>query len=417
MSEIPVIQVLEKERYFTQHLVSLPDAVPYAPLGPSSVRVRTKVISLTSNNMTYAKAGFLLKLWGVHPMPPCTPAPFDDTTKYGRINCWGFAEVLDSTHPSVGKGSYMWGYLPIGTLAQELVVEKGSVQGQVFVKNDYRQDIFPMYNRYFVFPSELRSLIGSRSESVAYDAILRIMYETSYLVNRFVFTPDPKDTINPGPDGVAWDSGKADIKGATIICLAPGSKVALSFARELRHGEKKPVAKVIGAASDYSIEFVRKTGEYDEVVSTHEEPSKILARIPDNGKIVLVDFGGRGGVAKKWATAFSKARDDVLLLDCGIEISEQSSSEVLASFQQAQSVTPTFASAQINASDIRDRALAKVGEEKYFRDFEEAWDTFKRAPIRGLRISWGSGLDDVKKGWDSLARGMVEPDEGLVYVI
>lgn len=415
MSEIPAIQVLEKERYFTQHLVSLPDAVPYPPLGPSSVRVRTKVMSLTSNNMTYAKAGFLLKWWGVHPLPHSTPAKFNDATKYGRINCWGFAEVLDSTHPSVAKGSYLWGYLPIGTLAQDLIVEKGNVPGQVFVKNDYRQDIFPIYNRYFVFPPDLGSHIESRAESVAYDSILRIMYETSYLVSRFVFTTEPKETVSPAPEGVAWDSNKADIKGATIICLAPGSKVALSFARDLRQGEKKPVTKVIGAASDYSIEFVRETGEYDEVISTSEEPSKVLAEIPNDGKVVLVDFGGRGGIADKWATAISKTDKNVLLLDVGREISEQSSSEVLASFQQ--SGDSTYESVQINASDMRDRAIAKVGEEKYFRDFEKAWDTFKKTPIRGLRISWGTGLDDVLKGWESLAAGTVQANEGLVYVI
>lgn len=417
MSEIPVIQVLEKERYFNQHLVSLPDAVLNAPLGPSSVRLRTKVMSLSSNNMTYAQAGFLMKWWGVHPLPPSTPAPFNDATKYGRINCWGFAEVLDSTHPSVSKGGYIWGYLPIGTLAQDLVVEKGQVPGQVFVKNDYRQEQFSMYNRYFVFPPDLGSQIESRANGVAYDAILRVMYETAYLINRFVFTLEPKDTVNPGQNGVVWDSDKANIKGATIICLAPGSKVALSFARELRHGDKKPGAKVIGAASDYSIEFVRRTGEYDEVISTAEEPFKVLAGIPDDGKIVLADFGGRGGIAQKWATAISKSHKNVLLMNCGREISEKSSSEVLAGYKQAQAVTPTYESAQINASDIRDRALAKVGEEKYFRDFEEAWDKFKKTPINGLRISWGTGLDDVLNGWESLAKGTVQPDEGLVYVI
>ncbi|POS70660.1 hypothetical protein DHEL01_v210944 [Diaporthe helianthi] len=417
MSEIPIIQVLEKEHYFTQHLVSLPDAVPYPPLGPSSVRIRTKVLALTSNNMSYAKAGFLLKWWGVHPLPPSTPAPFYDSTKYGRINCWGFAEVLDSTHPSVEKGSYMWGYLPIGTLAQDLVVEEAAVPGQVFVKNGYRQDIFTIYNRYFVFPPDLASQIESRAGTVAYDAIVRIMYETAYLINRFVFTLEPKETVNPGAGDVVWDSNKADIKGATVICLAPGSKAALSFARELRQGDKKPVAKVVGAASDYSIDFVAKTGEYDQVISTAEDPSKILAGIPNDGKIVLIDFGGRGGVARRWATALSKSHKNVLLMNCGSEISEQTSSEVLAGFQQAQSNTPTYDSAPVNASDIREYAIAKVGEEKYFRDFEEAWKTFKKTPVKGLNISWGSGMDDVLKGWESLAKGTVQPDEGLVYVI
>ena len=159
------------------------------------------------------------------------------------------------------------------------------------------------------------------------------MYETSYLVNRFVFTPDPKETTSPGPGGVAWDLEKADIKGATIICLAPGSKVALSFAPELRHGRKKADAKVIGAASDYSVGFVRETGEYEEVISTNEETSKILARVPGRCKIVLVDFGGRGGIARKWAAAMSETHENFLLMNCGYEISEESSSDVLASMQ------------------------------------------------------------------------------------
>lgn len=147
-------------------------------------------------------------------------------------------------------------------------------------------------------------------------------------MSRFVFTSDPKETVSPGPDGAAWNSDKANIEGATIICLAPGSKAALSFARELRHGQKKPVAKVIGAASDYSTEFVRDTGEYDEVVSTSEDPSDVLARVPGCSKIVLVDFGGRGGVAQTWAAVMSQLRKSLLLVKCGREISEEPSSEI-----------------------------------------------------------------------------------------
>lgn len=55
ISEIPEIQILEKEKYFTQALVRLPDALPLPPLGPSSVRIRAEAFSLTSNNFTYGK--------------------------------------------------------------------------------------------------------------------------------------------------------------------------------------------------------------------------------------------------------------------------------------------------------------------------------------------------------------------------
>lgn len=284
------------------------------------------------------------------------------------------------------------------------------------MKNDYRQDVFSIYNRYCVFPADLGENIEARAESIAYDSIFRIMYETAYLVNRFVFSPDTKETTMPGPGDTTWNSSKADVKGATVTCLTPGAKVALSFARELRRGQKKPVAKVIGAASDYSIEFVRQTGEYDEVISTSEGLSNVLARVPDGSKVVLVDSGGRGGIAPNWAAAMSETHKDVLLMNCGTEISEESSSDVLASFQK-KSTTPTYESVQINASDIRDLAIAKHGEERYFRDFEEAWEAFKKTPVKSLKITWGNGMEDVVKGCKSLSAGTVQPNERLASVI
>ncbi|ROW12176.1 hypothetical protein VMCG_00327 [Cytospora schulzeri] len=417
MADIPVIQVLEKDHYFTQHLVTLPDAVPYPPLGPSSVRVRTKVMCLTSNNITYAKLGFLLKWWDVHPLPPSTPAPFNDAAKYGRINCWGFAEVLESTLASVEKGSYLWGYLPIGTLAQDLVVGEGKVPNQVIVKNEHRQDIMPIYNRYLVYPPSLSSKIEAKAEEVAYDALIRVMFEMSYLMNRFVFTSDPTETVNPRMDGGPWTSEAADSSDATFICLAPGSKVALCFARELRQGRSKPVGKVIGAASEHTLEFVAGTGEYDEVVSTKETPDKVLASVDSSKRVILMDFGGRGGVAEKWADAISKTHKNSLLVRVGGEISEVPSAQMMAGMQQMQSVKPTYESVQVNASDMRDRAMAKIGEAEYFEGLEAGWKDFNKSGIKGLTITWGDSMEDVKKGWDLLCTGNSKPNEGLAYVL
>ncbi|KAJ2967168.1 hypothetical protein NUW58_g10507 [Xylaria curta] len=93
--EIPSIQVLDKKDYFKQALVSLPNALPYPALAPSSLRLRTTVLSLTVNNFTYAALGTLLHWWDVHPLPASTPAPYNDSTQYGRISAWGYAEVLE----------------------------------------------------------------------------------------------------------------------------------------------------------------------------------------------------------------------------------------------------------------------------------------------------------------------------------
>lgn len=149
VDEIPVIQVLEKERYFTQALVPLPSAIPYPPLAPSSVRLRAKVLAVTSNSFTYAKFGFFAGYWDVHPLPSSAPAPYADATIYGCTSTWGWAEVLASTHAGVPPGALLWGYQPLGTLAQDLAVQTDSqVPGHVIVTSPHRQRMPPLYNTY-----------------------------------------------------------------------------------------------------------------------------------------------------------------------------------------------------------------------------------------------------------------------------
>jgi hypothetical protein len=96
MASTPVIQVLSKNNYEDQYLVSLPNAYPLPPLGPSSIRNKSNILSLTINNCSYARDGHLLGWWDVHPLPPSTPARYSDPTKFGRISAWGYAEVIES---------------------------------------------------------------------------------------------------------------------------------------------------------------------------------------------------------------------------------------------------------------------------------------------------------------------------------
>ncbi|KAI1855425.1 hypothetical protein JX266_000290 [Neoarthrinium moseri] len=415
MAEVPVIQILEKEKFFTQNIVPLPNAVPYPPLtAPSSLRLRTKVMCLTTNNVSYARLGFLFGWWDVHPLPPSTPAQYNDPAKYGRTNCWGFAEVLESTVASVPKGAYLWGYLPLGTLAQDVTVEEGAIPGQVFVTNDYRKGVMAIYNRYFVHPASLKDEIEKKADSLAYDAIVRVMFETSYLLNRYVFASDPKETVYPGMDPKAqWSPAQADITGATVIFLAPGSKAALAFAYELRNARGgAQVKKIVGATSESSRNFVEGTESYDDVILTSESSASVLSKLQVGAKdkVVLVDFGGRAGVGAKWAAEFKRTHNNFLMIGVGSEISESSQEDAL------KALTAKGSSAiGINANDMRIRAMEKVGEKKYFDNLAAAWDSFKKVGIKGLKITWGDNMEDVKKGWDKLCRGEATPEEGLAY--
>ncbi|KAI1504595.1 hypothetical protein F5X99DRAFT_423443 [Biscogniauxia marginata] len=446
MAEVPVIQVLDKENYFTQALVPLPDALPLPPLtADSSLRIRTEVLSLTLNNFTYARLGSLLGWWDVHPLPPSAPAPYSDAARYGRTNCWGYASVLESTFAGAPAGSYVWGYLPIGTLPQDVEVEPAGpvdeVPGQITVTSAHRAHVMPVYNRYFVYPPALGADVAARADAVARDAVLRVMHLTGYLLARYAFAPDPAGAVYPGfgadpsPDLDLWGPGESDLGGGcTVVVFAPGSKAALSFAYLLRlrgaedgeaggEGAARP-RRVIGVASRHSVDFVRRTGVYDEVVCSADADAgaaDVLARsgAGDTDKIAVFEFGGRDGAAARWALALQERYARVQFVGVGSEL--PSEEEEGRGGEARGRPPPTHVGrarlVRANTDDMRRRAIEKVGEGEFYRGLESSWRELRGKGFEGFRVVWGEGMEDVRRGWERLGRGEVGPDEGLVFKV
>ncbi|KAI1299413.1 hypothetical protein F5Y03DRAFT_249491 [Xylaria venustula] len=419
--EIPTVQILDKKNYFQQTLVELPNALPYPPLPPSSLRLRTTVLSLTVNNFTYAALGNLLNWWDVHPLPPSTPAPYNDSAKYGRISAWGYAEVLASTVPSLTPGTFLWGYVPLGTLPQDLQVELHPTEpDQLFVTSAHRAHVLPIYNRYFISApsSGIRAEIAARSDGVAHDASLRVMHATAFMLEQFVFSPETARVVAPGigpDDANVWTAADGNLADATVLIFAPGSKAAAIFAALLRareSGKGRP-RRIVGVSSESSRAFVQGTEIYDAVALTSADPASTAGSEDDAGKrIVIFDFGGREGVATRWAAALAGPYPDLLFVGVGSGILHPSAvGAVLA----GSAKTPPYKAVRANAGDMRRRAMARVGEETYWAEEGRSWERFRRDGIKGLRMAWGEGMGDVIKGWDRLARGEVLPSEGLVY--
>ena len=65
------------------------------PLAPGQVRVRIDRFALTSNNITYAAFGEAMNYWRFYPT---------GEEGWGVIPVWGFATVVESTHPEVPVG-------------------------------------------------------------------------------------------------------------------------------------------------------------------------------------------------------------------------------------------------------------------------------------------------------------------------
>ncbi|RYP04759.1 hypothetical protein DL765_010077 [Monosporascus sp. GIB2] len=78
------IHVVFKRNNAQNAVCSLDDA-PTALLAESSVRVRTKLISMVTSNLSYARGGSALHRWDAYPIPASASAPFNDGREWGIV--------------------------------------------------------------------------------------------------------------------------------------------------------------------------------------------------------------------------------------------------------------------------------------------------------------------------------------------
>ena len=106
------------------------------PLAPGQVRVRIDRFALTSNNITYAAFGEAMNYWRFYPT---------GEEGWGVIPVWGFATVVESTHPEVPVGERVYGYLPMAShtvLTSVRVSAGGWADGA-----PHRAELHPVYNQ------------------------------------------------------------------------------------------------------------------------------------------------------------------------------------------------------------------------------------------------------------------------------
>ena len=132
-------------------------------------------------------------------------------------------------------------------------------------------------------------------------------------------------------------------------------------------------------------------------------------------KIVVCDFGGRAGSALRWVQALRQGREqnDLVYLGIGSEIAEGFGAEAAENMKAVAAAGLVT----VSADDMLTRAVEKVGPRAFYEGLDASWEGMRSAGIKGFKVRWGEGMEDVIKGWDSLARGEVGSDEGLAFKI
>lgn len=227
-----------------------------AVLAPGQVRLRIDLFALTANNITYAALGDEARYWEYFP-------PADASAQWGVLPVWGFASVVESSHPQLPEGERVYGFMP---MASEVVLEPTRANAVAFFDGAaHRVRLHPVYNRYAQCGQD--PLYAPDTEDV--QAVLRPLFITSWLVS---------DLVEERRGGGACQ----------VLISSASSKTAYGTALQLRVAGDR---EVVGLTSRGNVAFCEQLGCYDRVVA-YDGVEKMDRGTPS----IYVDYSGNSEV-------------------------------------------------------------------------------------------------------------------------
>ena len=240
-----------------------PDAT--RTLADGEVRLEIQHFALTSNNITYAAFGELMKYWQFFPAPDAA---------WACLPVWGFAEVSESRASSLTLGRRVYGFFPAGT---HLIVQAGRVSPRGFRDlAAHRQELAAVYNQYSFCDADP----GWRADLEGLQAVLRPLFTTSFLLDDFF-----AEKQFFGAQRLLLSSASSKTAFGTAFCLAR------------RTSGMRP--RVVGLTAASNLAFTQALGCYDEVLA-YDSLSQLDAEVPT----VYVDFSGSGTLRREVHTHF-----------------------------------------------------------------------------------------------------------------
>ena len=261
---------VEKNKFINHAIEEIPEE--NLTLATDEIIVKVDLFSFTSNNITYAVSGEIIRYWEFFP-------PVGKQTEgWGVIPVWGFADVVESKADNIPVGDRIFGYFPP---ASHLKMKAGQITGKRFIDvSEHRSTLPPTYNLY-------RRVLSEPNYDQKLDrdrALFYPLYITSFCL---------------------WDSLQENnwFGAEQTIILSASSKTSIGLAYGLHIDET--TLNAIGITSERNLEAVVKLGLYDEVY-TYDQLAQINSTIPtvivdmSGNNVVLVDLHKRLGDLMKF---------------------------------------------------------------------------------------------------------------------
>jgi hypothetical protein len=413
------VHVVSKDNHADQHLVEV--SVSTLPaLAPSSVRVRSTVLGLTANNLSYARMGSVYYWWSAYPVQIDFPAPFNDTSKYGIVPAWGFATVLESKITDIKVESLIFGFWPLSSLPVDLQLEPAKLSGHWWETSEHRQKMMTLYNRYMIDDRKATSLADEQNPQtieLGWEAATRVLWSCGHLLNCFVFPGHSNvKPVHPLVEKLLWSREDADLSSTVLVSLSASTKTGLSVADQVIHNrprEAGPVGLLAVASKPDKTALCLDGAPFPTKAVTYSQGNNIdtkswiqsLVERERPTRVLIMDFGGRGNSLQKIHDMLTSLELSVTTLAVGSEAKAYTSQELAASRADFERLNKI----QSNASGQRSSAMAQIGDERYFAGMFEEWKRFRgRGGFPGMRLKWIDGMigeKGIEGAWKKLCDG------------
>jgi len=325
--------------------------------GEGEVVAAVELVSLTSNNVTYA----------VHHGAPLHYGRFFPAADEAHVTVpvWGFGRIVESRHPDISVGARYYGYWPSGS---HVVLRPGKVTPSGFIDAAaHREGLAPVYNAYIAAEK-----VAPSAEMEPAVAVFRPLFGTAFVLDDFL----GREPATP-----------------TAILTSASSKTALGTAWGLK---QRGTVKVIGLTSARHGEFVRATGYYDEVLGYDD-----VAQLDPAAPCVLVDFSGNGA----------------LKLALHQHLGGMVASHVVGDTHWAEpqaTALPGPAPAFFFAPAAREARAAEIGASELEAQAQAASQQFLTSTAAWLKLETVHGADGWKSAFAALVDGVADPASGVI---
>jgi hypothetical protein len=341
--------------------------VPPAPLGEGQARLRIDRFGFSSNNISYAVIGEMLRYWDF--FRPA-PAAEGDATRWGRVPVWGFAEVVESRSDDLAVGERLFGFLPMST---ELVIDVGLADAaRVVDVAPHRAEMAGAYNGYVRCATDP----AYRPEGEEVQMLLYPLFFTSFVIDDFLADND-------------------DFGAAQVVITSASAKTSIGAA-SLLHGRG---LRTVGLTSAGNLDFCRSLGVYD-AVCTYDEVGA-LEQVPS----VLVDVSGNQDVVSAVHRRLEGALGHSMIVG---DTHWDHAASPDAADRPGPAPAFLFAPSQI-AKRSRD-----WGPERLAEVMAEAWSTYAAWAEGWMSLERVAGPEAVIEVFRTYLSGRVDPRVGTV---